>query len=171
MRRGFSLIETLVTFFLVSLVLALVASIAREYGQMVRSGDRSGASQQARQLVLRTLRAELEGATRVLSPTGGPNPVLEFETYGAVAGRLPDPPDPPPPTWDPRDPTHLITVRYSLVGGELIRDVGGTQQVVAQDLAGFSAQVLADQTLEMTLSYELSGRLLQVRGVVGKAVF
>lgn len=116
MRRGFTLYEALLTFFLVLVVLGVLAGLLRTYSQAVRNQVGKARIVQAARLGLDRMRNELREAATVNPPVSGELSFLKPDPaqlrYHAV-----------PPIWDPHAAARQCRVRYHLTQGRLWREV------------------------------------------------
>ncbi len=163
-RKGVTLAELLITFFIIGLVMGALATLMRLYRQVSlheRAREASLSSAQA----LNQVRGEVWEAVEVQDPppgSSGPNvtllridPNLSDRLEGAYGpatairsgpGRRPGDPLPEPSvlSWDPFDPAYLAQVTYRVDQGNLVREVvdaggGSSQQIVAENVVGLTA--------------------------------
>ncbi len=162
-KRGFTLVESMITLLLVCLLMGVIGSLVKGYSDFSRfSGtrDRSIAARAA----LNRIAQELRDALTVASPTGSATSTLRFDKVDpAISGtparstdRLPDPLV-LPGTYDPLAPNWLVTITYRLNGTTLERNVldsGGAAdtQPLVENVNGFSAAKLANGNIELRLS-------------------
>lgn len=162
-RRGFTLVESMITMLLVCLLLGVIGSLAKGYADFSRFSSLQDRSVAARGALSR-IAQELRDAITVASPTGAATSLLRFDKVNpAISGhparstdRLPDPLV-LPGSYDPVDPAHLVTVSYSLTGTTLERrvtDGSGTSdtQPLVEDVNGFSAALLGNGNVQLKLS-------------------
>jgi hypothetical protein len=168
-HRGVSLAEALLTSFIMMMILAVVASLMRQYSDITRHAARKDASIELRQ-GLESIRHELMSAVEITAPLpGASSGVLEFTR---VDPAIPRPaPLPAPVAWDPL--TDIMQVRYErLVSGLLVRRVtGGGQQTVLASCSFFQATT-NDRTIYLTGSVQEDKivRSYQVQLAIGEGV-
>lgn len=164
-RRGLTLLESLITLFLVSLVLTCVGHLLTQSFRVMRSLDEKERSRQAARMGLDRLTSEVREATAIISAGAGD---LSFEKIDPQAVINPPPlapndPDPNyvPPAWTPQDAypdTARLVVQYETQGETLVRRVrrksGGawTTQVVVEGVNSFSCLQEADNAGELTVT-------------------
>lgn len=128
MRRGFSLLETLVTLLLVSLVFGLVMNLITQGLRTFRASNEKDEAAQAANVALDRLICELREASSMLAPTVAAPTASQIEFVKvdpASTTRIPNPlPVPLPGSWDPDDPAFHLAVRYRVDNQQLVRDVG-----------------------------------------------
>lgn len=170
MKRGFSLLESMIAMGLVFLVLGLLAVLMREYTGVNRLTSSKQATLDGVQFALREMRNELSCALDVTEPlnTGDTAFRLEFTRLNPNLGyaRLPDPNTfpPYPPSWSEADPTHLLDVTYEIDGDKrLVRTVAGlpspSRQVVAQEIESLTISRLTKRRYDITVSFQELNRL------------
>lgn len=171
MRRGTTLAETLVTLFMLSLILTVAADLMR------RARNVSGFYQQKSDLqragwALQRLGLEVLSATRVVQPAlDGQGDHLEWvRVQAGVAGRLPttlgsDPQPVPPasPLWQPDRAIWIDTMSvYRLDSGDLIRWGSASELLLSQRLNDFHCRSQG-HLLELSARVQVRGADQQVR--------
>ena len=153
-RRAFSLIEALVTLALFLIVLAIFASLGREYSRVTHFSSAKQQSMQAAAVGLEGAARELRGAVAIQQPAVGANTtILRFQIVDpSFSDRLcPSSPPPKVPVLNVNAPPSLITLEYTCVAAGLQRrmlnssSVPVSTQIVADGVSGFSAQRNADR--------------------------
>ncbi|GMU53169.1 MAG: hypothetical protein AMXMBFR33_23150 [Candidatus Xenobia bacterium] len=156
-RTGVSLAEVILTSFIVFMLLATVATLVRQYREVLTHTRLKDASLRSA-LGLQQAANEAREAIELITPppgVGGAFPSLELTRIDPNSpSRFPSPlPAPPPPPYDPRVP--LIGVRYTVDAGELVRFVQvGTQvsrQLIAENVLGFTAENQGATSVKLTL--------------------
>lgn len=167
-RRAFTLIEALLTGFLLLLLLGVAALLLSDYARIMRGDERK---QTMRNLVagLERMSAEVRLAQQVTEPGGTLASRLTFvRIQPAVATLPPSLPDPLPATWNPRPSASLMTVTYEVLGDQLVRTArsGGLTEteLLASDCSGLATQFLPSGNLEMAVSYQEGGAVRSLRG-------
>ena len=189
MRRGFSMIETLITIALVALVFGLFMVLLKDSFSISR---RMASKDEARRVAQVALDRMLTEASEADSILAGPTTQLNLtKVYAPDADRCPAPesyplPDnyplpaaPAPKPFDPFNNAHRRQVQYRLAaGGNLERLTGGVglpmanPLVLATGLTGFSWQwasgppLLDKQLLVIVLSTMDGKKLRTIRGTV-----
>ena len=190
MRRGFSLIETLITIALVALVFGLFMVLLKDSFSISR---RMASKDEARRVAQVALDRMLTEASEADSILAGPTTQLNLtKVYAPDADRCPAPesyplPDSyplpaapvPKPFASPFDNAYRRQVQYRLAaGGNLERLTGGVglpmanPLVLATGLTGFSSQwasgpPLLDQQLLVIILSTMDGKKLRtIRGTV-----
>lgn len=170
MRRGFTLVETMVTMLLVLMLLGVLGSLLRAYSQVANFSDQHD---QALRLAtaLSSLQTEAAQALTVQTPAAGSSATellfrrLDPARSGLPVGpgdRLPLPvPDPDPyVAWDPSDPADQIAVRYRVDGNQLVREVDGNRAVLSAEATGLACDHLANGNLVVRISALINGRVV-----------
>ena len=111
--------ETIVTAFLLAVVLAFVASLAHEYSRIAEAGSDKDRYLGATEHALKALRGDIEASTWLLPAGGGYrlhlmrcNPKHGLPRWNEQS-----------PSWQPWSPDKLVEVRYHLSSQGLERDV------------------------------------------------
>lgn len=191
-RKGITLAELLITFFIIGLVMGAMATLMRLYRQVTLHEHAREASLRSAQ-ALSQVRGEVWEAIEIQDPpvgSSGPgvtllriDPNLPDRLEGAYGpatairsgpGRRPgDPiPDPTVLSWDPFDPAYLAQVTYRVDQGNLVREVvdasGGTsQQIVAENVVGLTtAWRPGNRSLTLTLRCQESQQVATYQLVV-----
>lgn len=191
MRRGFSMIETLITIALVALVFGLFMVLLQDSFSISRRMASRDEARRVAQVALDRLLTEASEAD-TLTLGGGPPAQLNLtKVYASDADRCPAPesyplpdsyplPAPPAPKpFMPFDSAYRRQVQYRLTAaGRLERLTGPVGQpvanplVLATGLTGFSCQWASDppllnqQLLVIVLSYLDGKKLRTIRGMV-----
>lgn len=189
MRRGFSMIETLITIALVALVFGLFMVLLQDSFSISR---RLASRDEVRRIAQVALDRMLTEASEADSILAGPTTQLNLaKVYAPDADRCPAPesyplPDsyplpaaPAPKPFAPFDDAHRRQVQYRLAaGGNLERLTGPVGQpmanplVLATGLTGFTCQwasgppLLNEQLLVIVLSCRDGKKLRTIRGMV-----
>ena len=181
-KRGFSLFEALVTLTLFLIVLAVFASLGREYARVTHFSSAKEQSMQAAAVGLEGVARELRGAVSIQQPlsTGANTTTLSFRIVDPNnSDRLFPATEPPKvPVLNLNAPANLLTIEYTWVAAGLQRRLlnsGGTalsSQIVADGVNGFRCQWNADNTsiLAVTVQEEkllrtLTQRVLLLEGI------
>ena len=163
--RGFSLIEIVVVLALTSAVLYTVALLTQRTVKTLNFLQRKSESIQSATLGCERLCSEMREAVTQPS-TGGSSSWRKVVPSAPIAISIipPEPPPPPPaappvplsPTWPRSYPGgELLTVTYSVVGGNLQRQISGeAATVVATEVNTFSVATVPDT--ERTYRVDLS---------------
>jgi len=163
-RRGVSLIEVLITLGVLALSLAMVAAAVQQYARLMAKNDERSLTV-AHQQQVSQVADELSCAVELVAPaTAVSTDEVTFRRLNAsIANRLPPltPTPAPSPAWDPRQPAHVITVRYFFepTTSRLLRTAtfpaptGSVTTVVATGLSGFDFTRSADNELSVALSF------------------
>lgn len=166
-ERAFTLVEALLTGFLLLLLLGVAALLLSDYARIMRGDERK---QTMRNLMagLERMSSEVRLAQQVSEPGGALASRLTFVRFQpAVAALPPGLPDPLPTSWNPRPSVSLMTVTYDLQGDRLMRTAraGGLteSELLASDCTGLAAQFLASGNLEVAVSYDESGAVRTLR--------
>jgi type II secretory pathway pseudopilin PulG len=177
--RGVSLLEALVATLLLGLVAAMVASLARNYGQVISFNRGKSQTAQA-QRAIETLCQESARALSVASPDG-PNLTdnVQFEIVDTFsenrfkAGYEWDEDYMNGRDWgvfDPRRSTDLLKVNYELSGDALLKAISDgqgntTTNTVAEGLIGFSATNPEPRLLRFEVSVQEARRVVTFTGM------
>lgn len=174
MRRGFTLLEGLLSMFFVMLLLGLFASLAHDFDQVLKHSAAKGETMTTLQLGLRRVLEDVRQAVPgSLSPAPGASAVeLRLSRAGQpLEGWLPS--VPPAAAWTP--PTTVTRIRYFLAEGVLWREAGSppSRQSVSQGLSAFrvSARAGGPNAVEVELTQEESKRTVVIRGLATVAGF
>lgn len=177
-RRGFSLLEVLVSMGLFLMIIGLVAALMRGYAQITNASDSHEASLEAARLAVDSLRNDIEAAVVLQDPAFAsvtPQARLSLLRIDAEQVRLPlVMPDPAPADWDPYDPATTVEVVYEVEGETLWRtsswDDGTARRTrIGHGLPGFSVSSLADESIVISLTTKNLGgdeQVLQARAMM-----
>lgn len=135
---------------LIGLALLLVSGATREFSRLVNDSEDAHRLEDATR-VFHILEGDLDRSLSVSLPSSW---ALRLEQVDTTEERFPWP---PPPSWSPERAS--VTVEYSMSEGRLLRQ----GQILLEDLSGFSCSVLENGNLEIQLSYQERGRLLNLR--------
>ena len=170
-RRGVSLAEAVLTLLILSMFLVAIARLMSEVADVQRFwGAKESSAEVA--VALDRVRCEVLSSVRLVKPAlGGTNGVLEFlridpDIDAAGSLRLPSqlsptPSPKPAAPWDPRDPSFLMTVRYTVnPQSQLVRLCASVanyagppfsqSNVVASGISSFECQNNAGRSLWLT---------------------
>ena len=142
-RKGFTLLEAVITLMLVSVVFGVAADILGDACRVMSFSRAKSNSTQAVQQGLTRICAEAREAFQI----DGTGLELALLKVDPAADRFPAT---APGTRSPY--THQLRVRYYTSGGQLCREVDGSQQVVADGVTGLMCQVLPGGSLEVSLT-------------------
>ena len=157
-RAGFSLIETMVTLFMIGIMLMLVSGLVKDLRQeSVNNKDndqRMGAHQ-----ALDRIGLALRSCYRLDEPASGTSNRLRMRSWNpnANAARLPLPLAAPGTPWSPSDAAFLMDRTFELVGGVLL--CTNTRGAVSEsfrllgDLSTFEATRQADGSCRLRLEW------------------
>lgn len=178
-RRGFTLLEALVSLFLIGLVVVLSAGLLHGMSSM---GRRNQTGEQAVNglLALERVRAEVLEAVSITEPSGASeaNTLIFKKINPAITNRL----QLPGYSWNPALPAHLLTISYTVTAGDLIRTVtpdsgAGEKSVVARSVDSFTAKAkfsvppVAEKPETLTLQMSFSkGKVLDTYTTVVKRI-
>lgn len=173
-RRALTLLEGLMSLFLIMLLLGLFASLTHEFGAILKQSESKSNTLTTLQLGLRHMLADISQAvpSSILPAAGGSASDLRLaRPIEDLSAWLPG--SPPSAPWTP--PASLVRVRYYLSQGTLYREAGSpaSLQSLSQGLSGFSVQARpgAPLTLDLQLSQSETGRTVVIRGVAMAARF
>jgi hypothetical protein len=150
---------------LIFVVLGLAAVLVSDYSTIFRRSAPRERLLEVMELAVERVCGEAGSAIRILSPTIGAASVLSFDRIDpAAVDRLPfPPPAAPPATWLHDAPAHIMTVDYMLSSGRLLRRTTSATATASEEivdgLAGFSAALVTDRSLRVTISVEVNDRL------------
>lgn len=113
-RRGFTLLEGMVTLLLVFILLGAIGQIMAMYSTIARRSSNKDISLYAGQVALDAIRFEVRQAVTIDMPDEQTLIIQRVDPWNPV--RLLDPvPSPPPASWAPHRSTDLITVQFDLI--------------------------------------------------------
>lgn len=162
MRRGFTLVEALLSLGLIFVLLGIVAQLVGLYSQIVRKADKKQSSLYSAKVALDDISRQLSQAVKVDSPTTGATSstlsLTRMDPWNPY--RLPDPaasPQPAPPaSWRPHKSEFRMQVLYSLdtsdpESAKLVRTVSysdgsSEEEVVCEGLSGLQFRREANAT-------------------------
>lgn len=153
-KRGLTLLESMVTFLLLMICLAMIASLFREYSGLLRFGSQLNPRLEAAQVAVARIRVELAESLTVVSPTTGSAGSLRLLRTDPTAARLPQPPFPAPLTFDPYQPISRVEILYYLDTGQLKREApsgSGDEVILAREIQGFLVERLANGNIKIEL--------------------
>ncbi len=190
-RRAFTLLETLITIFLVALVFGLFMVLLRDSFMITRRLSSKDEARRAAQIGLDRILCEAREACEWVNVPTSPAVSAQFEMLKVTAVdevRFPlAPPAYPLPqafltgpwcligavTFDPQQAVHTERIRYRMQADQLLREVGptagplGSPLVLATGISGLSCWSEPGQMLVVVLSYP---ELPQIQRIVGRAV-
>lgn len=154
-RRAASLAEALVACFMVLLLLSLVSLAVRGYRQVLNQVHGHDETMDAA-LALQSVAREASGSVAITSTSPLTFRRVDPSDPNRLPAQLAPVPFPIPASWDPLNPAWLEEVTYSLIGGDLTRQVRfpdpttSSRAAVARGLDGFSASLSVSGLLELT---------------------
>lgn len=171
MKRGFSLLEALVTSFLVLVMLGVIGGVIQGYMRAQAVTEAKDRNWEAVVNSLRSVRNDCQAAVAFLQPLPtdlAVSPRLDLQRFSPAATRLPAVlPTPLPASWDPMPATELITIRYEVTPEEVLTRTllvpAGESFRLAQETTGFSVQHVDTSLLEVAFSIQDRGRTLALR--------
>jgi hypothetical protein len=169
-RRGFTILEGMLSLFFISMLLGLFASLAHEFDAVLKQAASKANTLTTLQVGLRHILDEVrQAAPGTISPAPGSSAVeLRFSRprQPDLSGWLPA--APPASPWSP--PTGLTPIRYFLSQGSLLREAGAptTVQPLSTGLTAFQVQCRsqAPVTIEVSLTQRESKRTVVINGLV-----
>ncbi len=177
MVTGFSLVEALVTLFLVGLVLLSIGGIASEYSRLSRFQDSKDERSQAIQMGIERLRAEARESIAVSSPAPGSSALVSQFSFTKLSptGRLGSPPLTPGSVWQVFSPSDQIQVDYFTDARGLVRreTVGGTplETPLTSVVEGFAVSYIQNnRSLEFRFSLGSGSAVEQLVTLVERPV-
>lgn len=155
---AFTLMEAILTTALLAVVLVTVGSLSSRYANLLLFDSGKERTLNAMQVAVDRIRNEVREGVQLADPTGAtPVGAIDFQRLDpdTMSARLPWP-LPPPAGWDPADPADLVRIRYTVVGGDLVRQVtppsGPTEtEVLANGVTGLQAWIMPNQNLGLIL--------------------
>ncbi|MHC9539750.1 MAG: type II secretion system protein [Vulcanimicrobiota bacterium] len=167
--RGFTLVELLVTIIIIAFMLMIIGSAAADYGRIVRFSSNRDSSVLGINTGLSKVKREIEESIEVTSPVVTATPLAssgdpQFEVIfrkidPSAESRLPSsPPASPPSSWDSRADDDVVTIKYRVQGGRLLRKVTFHDSIYvetseAEGITGLSVQDLGNNALRIDISY------------------
>ena len=130
LKGGLSLLEVIISTFLVGLVLLVASQLFRGYSTAIRHSQDKDREVEIAQSTIERLCSELSQATTV-------TPGLDSVTFQRLSPTATSPTSPLPVGWNPRATARMLNVTYELVDGNLDR-VATSRQTMATGLGGFS---------------------------------
>lgn len=157
LRRGVTILEILITLFLFSIVLAMVATLARNYRD-VEVHMSSKSKTQSSNLMLLSAVTDIGGAVNIVSPAPltGPQSEVIVERYTTASRRFVG-----TETRGNWDTDERLRIRYFQAQDKLYREVtfpdaSVERVVVGEGVSGFSALRANDRAIELRASYQES---------------
>jgi len=169
--RGFSLAELQITMFLILMVLLMLAAIGREYANVNRQSTGKELTLQAATVGLDSVARDLRSSVEVLPPLSGGGIAMRVVNPNKTDRLFANPTPPPQPDLNLNAPANLLQIRYELEGQRLMRRVLAANGAllsavpVAEGLAGLSAEMRADRTVEIVLSVQEQKRVRRLSTV------
>lgn len=179
-RRGLTLAETLLTLFLLGLILSIAADLMRR-GRNLASFYRQKSDLQHASWTLQRVAVQLQSASRIVLPVlNGQADRLEFQRVASdLSNRLPTtlgahpaPSPPANPVWDPLAAAYLESVSiYRVDPGDLLFSTPADEAVLTQQLSRFRCRSQG-RLLELEAAVRVRGQeqVVQVRQWVGAGV-
>jgi len=156
--RGVTLLEILISVFLVGLLMTIFANIVTQYSRMVLHQDKKDRSVANIKMALDTVTSEIEEAQEVLIPQAdnGVAPIVRFVRYTPALFRE---------KFEAKD---TITVTYFLDGKTLYRSIDHKDRLtvypIAHDVQGFSVRRTYFRLFTVSVSLEDGSRIHSVDG-------
>ena len=150
-RRGFSLLEALLSLGLTALLLMLAAQLSKSMLDMARATDSHDRLSEEVLRCLEVMANEARQSEDWQTPVvgGGSSPELRFRLLAGSPNRLPlSFPATPPGSFSPRAGQNVV--RYFKWGDRLLRK-SGVDEIVLENVESFSA-VFSGKRLSLTLS-------------------
>ena len=160
-RRGFTLLEALLSVALFLMVMALTGSILNAAWKAEKHFGEQDRTQELALSVLYRLAFEVRSASSFT--TVGPN-AIEFLSpdWQLQSNEFPTPPTPFPSTWNPTSPAFQMRIRYALNGTELERTLWAESQRwdsrLMSDCRGFLVERLQPTLFRFTISFLSKGQ-------------
>jgi prepilin-type N-terminal cleavage/methylation domain len=167
--RGFTLVEVLVTIIIIAFMLMIIGSAVADYGRIVRFSSNRDSSVLGISTGLNKVKREIEESIEVISPVVTATPLSpygdpQFEVVfikinPSAESRLPSlPPASPPSSWDSKADVDVVTIKYHVQGGRLLRkvtfhDSTYVETSEAEKITGFSVQDIGNNALRIDISY------------------
>lgn len=156
--RGLSLVEVLATLFLFSICLAVVSQLLANSQQALKHSRGQDRSVQAALVTLNELRDEVKEATTVVVPASATvATTLELRKANPNVARFPSPlPATSPTGWTLFPANSLVTVRYKVVTGDLVREIVSGLPVasypMAEGISDLKTRLLAGGNVEISFA-------------------
>ena len=179
MRRGFSLMEALITLALLSIALGAMASLMASMNRLQRSSDEKDQRLVLVMHALEMMRAEVEEAVEILP---APSDRYQFRKIDPTTDTLLQSPpnaqirlvyqmDAPGAldryaNWDARRSLDLVTVTYQTVNGNLVRN-SDSSAVLCEGVSGFRVYRDAWNVDHLEISVLAGGVLRAYSAAVG----
>lgn len=124
MRRGVTLTEILVTLALLSLALAILATLMRSASRLILHSERKDAEVRSALAVCQQVRQDLESAISVSAPAvGATSSTVTLVRMNPFESNLQYPLLPSTSAWSPHPANLQWTVSFSLTGDRVMRSV------------------------------------------------
>ena len=157
-RKAFSLLETMVTLFMIGVMLLLVSDLVKDLRQESTNNKDNDQLMGAHQ-ALERIGLALRSCYHVDEPTAGSSNRIRLRSWNPNVNptRLPLPPGPPGPSWMPADPAFLMNRSFEVTGGILL--CTNTRGAVSEsfrllgDLSGFETSRESDGSCRMKLMW------------------
>lgn len=163
-KRGFTLVEGLLTLVLVLIMLGAIGSLMQMYANVIRRTERKEITLYAAQVALDTVRQELRQAVSIHVPSDRGDTLSLSRVDPWNPARLPDPPPfPPPGSWNPYSSSEMMTVTFELLTAPLPEDYTFYRTIIYGDGSEFTEVVC--QGLH-GVEFERDGAMMTVRASV-----
>lgn len=175
-KRGFSLVEGLITIGIIGIMLLLVNLLMRDLQRESRHSRDQDRRLGAQQCIDR-IGLALRSCRQVLEPVTGTRPLLRLRGWNARENenRLPLPPFTPPANWEPAAPAHLLEKRFEVSQGTLLctQTQGGDVHVLRMlgEVEAFSATAEADGSFRLRIEWFDSKRRPQALERASQGVY
>ncbi|CAN0358508.1 unnamed protein product [Phaeothamnion confervicola] len=162
-RRGMSLVEALLSLVLVGIAMGVVAQLAGLLNNVLRASGQKDAALEV-ELAMLHVASELRCACTWTSPPNSSYLQVNELVFSKVdPDKNPDPAasdsrlplpvsNPLPLLYNGFDSSFMVTVRYYLASGTLMREVNGSAQPIAS-LVDFAASNRSDGLFQLNFSY------------------
>jgi len=171
-RRGFTVLEALMSLGLICLVLSILGTLLMSYSRiLMRQGDHQK-SLLGCQVAVESVRRDVGSAIAFSVPSSDQLHIEQIDPL--VTSRLPLPvPDPPAASWRPHPSGDRIKIDYRLVGTSVLRKVtlsGGAtfEDNVTDEVDGLDFDIEGNGNLQVTASALIQGNLQRWRVEVGQ---
>jgi type II secretory pathway pseudopilin PulG len=162
--KGFTLVEGLLTLFLLSLVMVIVSGLTSTLRRAHGVSDKRSKLLEARGLAIHTIKEETQAAVTIARPAGASPDKLQTRRFLAInivpkprPARLVWPRSSSFAAWDPKDNAHLADVSIELIGQDLVhRAVDGTTRTLLQ-AKKFEARQTAPGFCEFSIELTTDG--------------
>lgn len=171
-HSGLTILEALITAFMLSLILGSTAVTLRGYARTTIQSSTKDRVMAGANAALETIRSDVAAAYTLTENSGNPRLIIQ-RVDPALTDRVG--PVPNPEVWKPFKADYLAEVRYEVVNEELVRTItpssgSASSQVLAGNIIDFQCQNFGRGRYDVIISFQETAKRTDIRSVVLRRV-